>query len=87
MSQSGSLEAASVFGHSSNVELFLLAGNQSLKLAQIGPSFVTLREPAELPPGDAEILMKVDGRERRWSVSLTHGSVPFDLNIETVDRQ
>jgi hypothetical protein len=60
---------------------------KSYALAQIGPNFVTLREPADLPSGDAEVVMLIDGREQdRWAVTLQHGAVPFELDVSTADR-
>jgi hypothetical protein len=63
----------------------LIAGEKSYTLAEIGPDFVTLKEPQDLAPGPATVVMRVDGRERRWSVNLSVGAVPFDLVVETVD--
>jgi hypothetical protein len=64
----------------------LLIDGQSYSLAQIGPDFVRLREPAELSSGDAVVLMIVDGAETRWNVFLQHGAVPSDLEVATADR-
>ena len=62
--------------------MFLLVNEQSHKLAQIGPDFVRLREPAEIPPGHTEILMIVDDAEHRWPVTLNVGAVPFDADLD-----
>jgi hypothetical protein len=76
-----------VAGYSSEVQLFLIVEGRSYSLAQIGPDFVTLREPAELPPAEAEVVMIIDGREQnRWAVTLEHGAVPFELDVATADR-
>jgi hypothetical protein len=32
-----------------------------------------LDDPADYPPGGAEIRMSIDGRERRWPVQLPEG--------------
>jgi len=82
MSQNESREVRPAAGYSSNVRLFLLANGQSHKLAQIGPDFVRMREPAFIPAGPAEILMVVDGVEHRWSVTLKDGAVPFDADLD-----
>jgi hypothetical protein len=82
MSQSESREVRPAAGYSSIVRLFLLVNGQSHKLAQIGPYFVRLRAPAEIPPGRAEILMVVDGAEHRWQVTLKDGAVPFDSDLD-----
>jgi len=67
--------------------LLLIVERNSYALAQIGPNFVTLREPLELPSGDAEIVMLIDGHEQhRWPVTLEHGAVPFELDVATADR-
>ena len=41
-------------------------------------------EPVESPPCDAEIVMSVDGDERRWPVRLVDGAVPYDATLRTV---
>jgi len=86
MSQNEFVDPPLAFGHSSKVELFLLTGNQTHSLAQIGPDFIILREPIDLPPGDAEVVMRINGKETRWPVTLLHGAVPFDRRVETADR-
>lgn len=68
-------------GHSAEVELLLLVGDRLLSLSEIGPSHVTLREPIELPPTRGEIIMRVDGRERRWQVQLPDGARTSDTEI------
>jgi hypothetical protein len=88
MNQNESRESRSGAGYSSDVRLFLLAGGQSYTRSQIGPNFVRLRAPAFIPAGEAEVLMLVDGVERRWPETLEIGSVPFDeeLDVATVAR-
>jgi hypothetical protein len=56
--------------YSPEIRLKLLVGEQSYPLAQISPEWVMLREEASLSPGQAEVVMTVDGRERRWDVVL-----------------
>ena len=60
--------------YSANVRLHLVMGERTLELAQIGPSDIVLRTPTDLPPGDAEIVMDVDGHQRRWPVRLPQGA-------------
>ena len=72
--------------YSSNVALYLIAGDESWKLASIGPSYVTLRDNGiELDPCEAQILMIVDGYERRWNVFLKNGAVPFEPDIQILN--
>jgi hypothetical protein len=61
-------------GYSSNVRLHLVVGDRTLELAQIGPNDIVLRTPTDLPPGDAEIIMEIDGHERRWPIHLPQGA-------------
>jgi hypothetical protein len=75
-----------VAGYSSDVQLRLIVAGREYALAQIGPDFVMLREPANLPSGDAEVVMMIDGRERRWAVTLEHGANGAELEVATVDR-
>ena len=43
------------------------------ELAEIGPTWVYLREPLSLPPCDAEVVMTVDGHRETWPVALPNG--------------
>lgn len=75
--------------YSSQVELYLVVGDRSWELASIGPDYITLRgEGIELDQCHAEIVLCVDGKERRWDVVLKSGAVPFERTIpitESVD--
>jgi hypothetical protein len=73
-------------GYSANVRLCLLVGEDSFELAAIGPDEISLREPADLPPGPAEIVMHVDSFERRWQVYLPDGISPQSRDVRTVTR-
>ncbi len=53
--------------------MHLFVNGQVLQLAQLGPEFLVLREPADHPPCDAEIAMSIDGHESRWTVHLHEG--------------
>lgn len=44
-----------------------------VELAQLGSGFLITSEPDEHPPGEAEIVLRVDGRERRRRVFLPDG--------------
>ncbi|QDT47441.1 hypothetical protein Pan258_14760 [Symmachiella dynata] len=72
--------------YSAEVQLFLEANGQSWRLAKVGPGRIVPRDKIELEAGPAEILMIVDGQERRWSVYLVDGIVPFDTEARTVAR-
>lgn len=70
-----------VNGYSSDVNLSLIADGRTFPLSQIGPGYAILREPASMEPCDAEIMISIDGNERRFSVRLVDGVVPFDPTI------
>jgi hypothetical protein len=59
------------------MELFL--EGQVLPIAHLGPDFLILEEPADHPPAEGEILMSIDGHERRWTVYLPDGLVAGKL--------
>lgn len=63
---------------SSDVLLSLIVNGRTIRLSQIWPGHVSFQQPTSLPACDGEIVMSVDGRERRWSVRLVDGAQPFD---------
>lgn len=60
-------------GHSAQVNMRLLVGDHSLPVAQLGPDFVLLESPADHPPADACMVLRVDQSERSWNVRLPQG--------------
>src|SRR5437667_9951125 len=60
-------------GYSAYVQLELVVGDRAYELAAIGPGEICLREPAELPACEAEVVMRVDDHEDRWHVYLPDG--------------
>ena len=73
-------------GYSALVRLHLKIGDQVLKLGQIGPDRVVLNDPAEFPPGPAEVVKYVDDFERHWQVYLPDGISPQSLDVRTVPQ-
>jgi len=57
----------------------LIVGAQSLAVAQIGPDFLILKTPADLAPTRAEIVVQIDGTERRRAIFLPQGSRKADV--------
>lgn len=57
--------------HSSRVSLCLLIGSQSYSVSQVGPDSLILSKPAEIAPGEARIVIVVDGTEREYAVRVT----------------
>jgi len=74
----------SVTRKSSNVNLNLIAGNHTFRLSQIGPGYVILREAVSIDPCDAEIVVSVDGDDRRIPVQLVDGAVPSNRNVRVM---
>lgn len=50
-----------------------MVGANSYELGQVGPDFLIFRDPTALTPCEGEVVMTIDGREHRWSVSLPEG--------------
>ena len=51
----------------------LLVGERSLPVVQLGPDFLLVGEPMDLPPGEACMVMRVDESESQWKVYLPNG--------------
>jgi len=73
-------------GYSATVRLHLVVGDDVLELASIGPTEISPREPTELPPGPAEVVMHVDSFERRWQVYLPDGIAPHSRYVRTISQ-
>jgi hypothetical protein len=55
--------------HSALVEMQLIINGSSISITHMGRDFVLVKSPADFPPGEASILLKVDDSESRWKVS------------------
>jgi hypothetical protein len=64
------------YGHSADVRMQLSLNGYVLPIAQLGPEFLILRSPVEHGPAEAEIMLSIDGNERRWMVHLDNGIHP-----------
>jgi hypothetical protein len=60
-------------GHSAQVKMRLLVDGGSIPVEQLGPDFLLVDAPFDLPPSDASVVLQVDQSERRWNVRLPHG--------------
>jgi hypothetical protein len=67
------LQSSGQGGHSANVEIHLLLNGRSIPVAQLGPDFLLLDRPADHPPCEASIILRVDESEERWTVRLPNG--------------
>jgi hypothetical protein len=65
--------ADSFRGYSPPIAISLEIGGQALAVAQVGPDFLVLRTPAELPPTRAWLIVNVDGDPIRQEITLPQG--------------
>jgi hypothetical protein len=59
--------------HSADVRITLNLKNLSIPVAQLGPSFIILRQGVNHPPAEAEMVLRIDESESRWTVFLPEG--------------
>lgn len=65
----------------------LLVNELTVPVVQLGPDFLLLDAPVDLPAGDASVVMQVDEQERRWDVRLPDGSSASSRRVAIVARQ
>jgi len=65
--------------HSSVVALQLELSGRVYPLAQIGPDFVVLQEPAQLSAGRGTLVMVADGTRRQWDVCVSSSDGATDV--------
>lgn len=68
-------------GYSSEIEGHLLVEERQYPLARLGPETIGLRTPLTFSPGNAEIVLSIDGRVNRMRVFLPEGSSAASLFI------
>jgi hypothetical protein len=59
--------------HSAQVKMRLILNGTVLRITHMGPDFVLVESPADYPPGEASIFLKVDDSESQWKVKLPKG--------------
>jgi hypothetical protein len=72
-SSSSMLTSFAQNGCSSLVTMQLVIDGSAIRIAQMGPDFLLLRETIEYPPCEATIIFSVDDYERQWMVKLPEG--------------
>lgn len=60
--------------HSSVADFQLLVQGQSYDVVQVAPEFLILATPTEIPPGPAELVIRLEGRETRRRLTLPDGA-------------
>ncbi len=71
--------------HSADVRMHLRVNERIFVIGQLGPDFIVLREPVDCPATDGEITVSIDGRVKRWPVSLPDGIVMRAPQTRIVD--
>ena len=51
----------------------LIVGGTVIRITHMGPDFLLIDAPGDLPPCGASISLKVDGSETEWKVRLPEG--------------
>lgn len=65
----------------------LLVNDLTVPVVQLGPDFLLLDAPLNLPAGDASVVMQVDHGERRWNVRLPDGSSAASRRVTIEARE
>jgi hypothetical protein len=63
-------------GYSAEVRIELRVNGHRIPVAQTGGGQLIFHDPQTLPRTDAEVVMHIDGHERRWRVALQPGPTP-----------
>ena len=64
------------------VAMRLEAGGKVWRIAKLGPDYFVPVDRVEIPAGRGEIVMTVDGQERRWKVRIPNDVFPFDNEVK-----
>jgi hypothetical protein len=67
------MQSAPVDRYSSEVSLTLLIDGQALRVWQVGPEMLILKDRLATTTREATLIITVDGRERRQAVVLPQG--------------
>jgi hypothetical protein len=53
--------------------MLAIAGESRFRVAQVGPDFLIPAEPIQLPPSTVDLIVEIDGHEKRRSLYLPDG--------------
>ena len=59
--------------HPAQVKMRLIVGATTIRIAHMGPDFLLIDAPGDLPPCEASISLRVDNNESEWRVRLPEG--------------
>lgn len=60
-------------GYSADVRMSLEIEGRHLAVAQVGPDFIILAGAGEMPPSTGDLVVVIDGNERRRTLALPDG--------------
>ena len=72
----------SVPRYSTVADFELLVDGRSYKVAQVAPEFLLLENPAEIAPGSAVLVIRVEGEELRRQIDLPIGASPTAVRVK-----
>jgi hypothetical protein len=64
------------------VSMRLEANGKVWPIAKLGPDHFVPIDRGEIPAGRGQIIMTVDGQERRWNVRIPNDVFPFDNEVK-----
>jgi hypothetical protein len=59
----------------------------TFRIAQMGPDFLFVESPSDVPPTHAVIELQVDDAQRSWEVNLPHGMKAGDERVALAARE
>ena len=68
--------AISSVAYSADVRIELRVNGTRLRVSKIGPDRLYFDTPQTLPAGTGELVLHIDGHERRWRVTLNPADGP-----------
>jgi hypothetical protein len=62
-------------GHSSRVSIYLISSGKRLHVSHVGHSGILLVDPSAIvPPGDARLLVDIDGKTKQKRICILSGA-------------
>ena len=59
----------------------LIVGGTAIRITHMGPDFLLIDAPSDLPPCEASILLRVDESESEWTVWLPVGVSKYSMRV------
>lgn len=65
----------------------LIVGENSYSVWEVAPTFIVLDPPTDIPPGEAVLIIRVDGEEIRREIQLPQGADRSSRRTPIVRRE